>query len=228
MTGVRDQRRVLETFTSRAEKRLLVWLAERMPSWVTPDRLSALGIGGAALVFAGYALSAGSRWYLLVATFGLAVNWLGDSADGTLARVRHIERPKYGFFVDHTVDVVSEALVILGLGASPYVRMDVAALAYAGYLAMSVLVYVRAFVDGIFRISYSRIGPTELRLLLAAATGLMFFFGSPRVQVAGTAVGAYDVLVGLVAAALAAAFLVSARMGLSELEHVDAKDARSL
>ena len=222
MTDVSNQKRVLRSITSNVEKRLLIWISERMPAWVTPDRLTALGIFGAGVVFTGYALSNAEPAYLWLATLGLAINWLGDSADGTLARVRHIERPKYGFYIDHTLDVVSEGLIFLGIGVSPYVRFDIAALAFIGYLAMSVLVYVRAFVDGVFRITYGRLGPTELRILLAAVNAVMFVWPHPTVTLAGRTVGVYDLAVGVIAIGLMAAFLGSIAKGLRELADADA------
>lgn len=222
MADVNSQKRVLRSITSDAEKRLLVWIAKRMPAWVTPDLLSGVGILGAVVVFAGYALSNLAPAYLWLASLGLAINWLGDSADGTLARVRHIERPKYGFYIDHTLDVVSEGLIFLGIGVSPYVRFDIASLAFIGYLAMSVLVYVRAFVDGVFRITYGRLGPTELRILLVAVNAIMFAWPHPEITLAGRTIGVYDLAVGVIAVGLMAAFLGSTALGLRELADADA------
>lgn len=222
MSDVGSQKRVLTSLTAAPEKRLLIWIAERLPGWVTPDLLTAVGVLGSAVVFAGYALSNLDPGFLWLATLGLLVNWFGDSVDGTLARVRHIERPKYGFYIDHTVDVISEGFVILGIGVSPYVRFDVACLTFIGYLAISVLTYVRAFVDGTFKISYGWFGPTELRILLVAVNTVMFFVPRPTITLAGSVVGVYDLAVGAIAVGLALAFLVSTAKGLRELENVDA------
>ena len=222
MADVSDQKRVLHTLTGPAEKRLLIWLAERMPAWVTPDLLTGVGVLGALIVFVGYALSNRAPEFLWLATFGLIVNWFGDSVDGTLARVRRVERPRYGFYIDHSFDVISEGLVILGIGVSPYVRFDVSCLTFIGYLAVSVLSYVRAFVDGTFKISYGRFGPTELRILLAAVNAVMFIAPHPTVSLAGRQTGLYDLIVGTIAVALAAAFLLSTMKGLRDLSDVDA------
>ncbi len=221
MSDIKDQKRVLETLTSSAEKRALIWMAERMPAWVTSDMLTYLGIAGSAIMFAGYWLSNSDPAWLWLSTFGLFVNWVGDSTDGTLARVRHTERPKYGFYIDHTADVISEALVFLGLGVSPFVRFDLAALAYIGYLGMSVLVYVRTCVDGVFKISYSRLGPTELRIVLAVVNTLMFFFGAPRIALASVELTVYDAVVAVLAAGLGLAFVLSMAKGLRELKDID-------
>ncbi|TLM80516.1 MAG: CDP-alcohol phosphatidyltransferase family protein [Actinobacteria bacterium] len=225
MTDIAKHQRVLDTITGPAEKRLLVAMCERMPAWVTPDVLTALGLAGAAIIFAGYALSRISPAFLWLATFGLFVNWLGDSADGTLARVRHVERPKYGFYIDHTVDVIAEALVFLGFGVSPFVRFDLAALAYIGYLAMSVLVYVRTCVDGVFRISYSRLGPTEMRILLVVVNAVLFFTGAPQVTPAFGGLSACDVVLAAVAAALGVFFVGTLLKGLGQLRDVDQAEA---
>ena len=222
MTDVGSQKRVLTSLTAKTEKRILIWLAERMPRWVTPDLLTGVGVLGAAIVFAGYALSNLAPGFLWLSTFGLIVNWFGDSVDGTLARVRGTERPKYGFYIDHTVDVISEGFVILGIGVSPYVRFDVACLTFIGYLSISVLSYVRAFVDGTFKISYGWFGPTELRILLAVVNTIMFFAPRPTIEIAGVAAAVYDLAVAAIALGLAAAFLFSTLKGLRELEHADA------
>ncbi len=221
MADIKDHARVLETLTGDAEKRVLIAMAERMPSWVTPDQLTFLGVLGSVIMFAGYLLSNSDPAWLWLATFGLIVNWFGDSTDGTLARVRHIERPRYGFYIDHTADVISEALVFLGIGVSPYVRFDLACLAYIGYLGMSVLVYVRTCVDGVFRISYSRLGPTELRIVLAVVNAVMFFAGVRTFRALGATLSYYDIVVAVIAAGLAFTFLVSMLTGARELTDVD-------
>lgn len=223
MKDVSEQTRVLHTLTDPVERPTLRWLAERAPAWATPDLLTVVGVGGAALVFAGYALARFDPAFLVLASAGLAVNWLGDSLDGTLARVRHIERPKYGFYLDHTADVIAEALVFLGLGASPFVHMQVAMAAYIGYLGMSVLVYVRACVDGVFRLSYARIGPTELRIVLLAVNAWVLAFGSPVVWQTPLGPGTvFDVVLGVVAAGLGVTFVVSMFRGLREFAGADA------
>jgi phosphatidylglycerophosphate synthase len=221
---IRTHTRVLDTITGPVERPVLRWLAERMPKWVTPDVLTATGVVGAAIVFAGYALSWYSSAFLWLASVGLVVNWFGDSLDGTLARVRHIERPKYGFYLDHTVDVVSEGLVILGIGVSPYVQFPIASVAFIGYLAMSVLAYVRMAVDGVFKISYSRIGPTELRIVVIAFNVVLFAFASVSQPSLPGGLSVADALVGAIAAGLGIAFVVSAIMGAILLRDIDQGD----
>ena len=126
---------------------------------------------------ASYILTVLNRNFLWLATVGFVVNWFGDSLDGTLARFRGIERPLYGFFIDHVVDAGNEVMIFLGLGMTPYIRFDIACLALIAYLLVSVLAYVRTCVVGEFRISYSRLGPTEIRVLAILLNTSMYFFG---------------------------------------------------
>ena len=163
---IKKHTRVNQTLLGPLERPALQWMAARAPSWVTPDFLTGLGVVGSAMCFAGYWLSGQSVWWLLFAIAGFFVNWVGDSLDGTLARYRKIERPRFGFYIDHSVDAVTEFLTIIGIGMSPYLRLDVAAFAMIGYLLMSVHVYIRTAVDGVFKISFGTFGPTEMRVII--------------------------------------------------------------
>jgi len=148
-----------------------------MPGWVTPDRLTALGCAGAGLVFAGYALSRLAAAWLWLAIAGYAVHWFGDSLDGSLARYRRVERPVFGHFLDHSVDAAGNLVAMIGLGLSPFVRLDAALFAVAGYLLMTVHVLLRARATGEMQLSFAGGGPTELRLLLVALTLAMLATG---------------------------------------------------
>ncbi len=158
------------------ERVLLVAIARRLPSWVTPDSLTALGLFGAVVSFAGYSLSEEKISYLWLAVLGVWINWLGDSLDGTLARVRQIERPRYGFFLDHTTDIGSQLLIGLGLGLSPFMRFDVACLALIAYLAFTVFALMKCTEPEDLQIAYGGVGPTEVRLLITGLTGWMYWF----------------------------------------------------
>lgn len=210
MSRIEDHDRQFEPITGAIEKRVLLWLAARTPAGVSPDVLTALGLGGALVVLAGYALSRQSPAFLWLASAGFALNWLGDSLDGTLARYRRAERPRYGFFIDHTTDVVSQTLVAVGMGLSPFARMDIALMALVGYLGLSVLVYVRTAVEGVFRISYGKIGPTEVRLLFIAINTAVFFAGAPTVRLLGQTFSAVDLALLGVALALGSVFVGTA------------------
>jgi phosphatidylglycerophosphate synthase len=192
MPDIRSHRRVLDTFTGPVERPVLQWLAAHMPSWITPDILTGIGVVGGIIIFASYGLSGLSRNFLWLASLGFVVNWFGDSLDGTLARYRKIERPVYGFYIDHAVDAYIEIMIFLGLGLSPYVRFDLACLALVGYLLLSVLVFIRTCVKGEFTLSYGRLGPTEARLIAISANTLVYFIGNPFITVGPWTLTVYD------------------------------------
>ena len=177
MRDISSHRRVLDTFTGPIERPVLRWLAARMPAWVTPDHLTAIGVIGGLLILCGYWLTGFDRNFLWLVNLGFVINWFGDSLDGTLARYRHIERPVYGFFLDHTVDAVTEVFMFLGFGLTPHISYFSASLALIGYLILSVLAYVRTSVVGEFKISYGHLGPTEVRVLAILLNAYMFFGG---------------------------------------------------
>jgi phosphatidylglycerophosphate synthase len=213
--------RVSETLLTPLERPALRWLATRMPRRVTPDHLTALGFVGCALVCAAYVLTNRGAGFLALANLGLALNWLGDSLDGTLARHRRIERPRYGYFLDHTVDSVNMLLVALGLGLSPYVRLDIALLAVAGYYMVSILTYITTHVKGLFRLSYGGVGPTEVRVFLAVANTVFGVFGNPATAVAGTRLTVFDGVALAAAVSLIALFVAETARGARELAELD-------
>lgn len=198
----RIQRNVLAT----GERRLLTWLCARMPVWVTPDRLTALGMLGSLLIFVGYASSVRAEDWLWLCMPGYIMQWFGDSMDGSLARYRRIERPRYGYFLDHSCDGITTFLILLGIGFSPYVRLDVALIAMVGYLLLSVHAFLAVRVLGEMRLSYMGGGPTELRLLLIGLTLAMLLLGDRQRDMA-TMTG-FDWFVGGVGMVLIALFLI--------------------
>ena len=163
---VREQRSVL----AAAEKRLLIAIARRLPARIHSDHLTALALAAMAAAGAGYALARWDVRAIWIVVAALAVNWFGDSLDGTLARVRGAERPRYGFYVDHVLDIVGITLLIAGLAASGYMTPLIALSLLVGYLLVSGEVFLATAVRGVFRMSFAGVGPTELRLLLAAGT----------------------------------------------------------
>jgi phosphatidylglycerophosphate synthase len=176
---------------------------------MTPDILTGIGVLGSVVIFFGYVLAHLHGGFLWLASLGFVINWFGDSLDGTLARYRDIERPRYGFFVDHTIDAMSGYLIFVGLGMSPYVKLEIACLALIGYLLLSVLSYVRTCVDGVFKISYTKIGPTEMRVIAILSNTLIFCVGNPTVQLPVGTATIYDMIVAVIAAVLTGGFLVS-------------------
>jgi phosphatidylglycerophosphate synthase len=182
MTNIEKHKRVNDILLGPLERPALKWLSARMPAGITPDFLTAIGVLGALVISLGYILSNVDRNYIWLASFGFVVNWFGDSLDGTLARYRHIERPKYGFFIDHTTDTFSQAVIFLGLGLSPFVSFNVASMALIGYLMLGVLAYVRTSVVGEFKISYGKLGPTEIRVIAILLNTTMYFIGLKPVE----------------------------------------------
>ena len=173
-------RREMTFLLAEPERRVLHWLAARIPLTLRPNHLTALGVLAATGVGIAYALTnRGSAW-LFVASALLVVQWFGDSLDGTLARVRHIERPRYGYYLDHIVDAYSVTVIGLGLGLSPYVDLGVALGAVVLYHILAINVYLESMVFGAFKLAYGRIGPTEVRVILILAnTGLALHHGGP-------------------------------------------------
>lgn len=171
--------RIQENILARSERRLLNWLCARLPAWVTPDQLTTVGMVGAVLVFAGYVGSNWSRDWLWLSIAAYFIQWFGDSLDGSLARWRRIERPRYGYFLDHSCDGLATTLIVSGIGLSPYVTLDAALFALAGYLLMAIHAFLAARVLGELRLSYLAFGPTELRFVLIAVTLVMYFGGVP-------------------------------------------------
>ncbi|HZQ66892.1 MAG TPA: CDP-alcohol phosphatidyltransferase family protein [Terriglobales bacterium] len=177
MADVQKTRRVHEAITAAAEKRLLVGLARRMPAWMNSDHLTALGFIGQLAAGLSYALARGNRNALLAAIVCLVLNWLGDSLDGNLARVRQRQRPKYGFYVDHMVDSFGAVAMMLGLAVSGYMHPWIAIGLLIGFLLLSIQSYLATYTLGEFHLSFWKFGPTELRLLLIAGNLALFFHG---------------------------------------------------
>jgi phosphatidylglycerophosphate synthase len=171
------------SFLASAEKRALLWIAARLPAWVNSDHLTALGF--AALVGAGAAYwRAGSNPYgLLVVIPLLALNWFGDSLDGTLARVRNRQRPRYGFYVDHILDAIGMFFLMSGLAFSGYMTPMVAFAFLIAYLLLSIEIYLTTYTIGTFHLYYWRFGTTELRILLIV--GNLFALRRPYATLAG-------------------------------------------
>lgn len=210
MNKVKEHKRVNDILLGPLERPALHWLAAHMPAWITPDICTLVGLGGAALTMTGYVLSNYHAGFLWLASFGFLVNWLGDSLDGTLARYRRIERPLYGYFVDHTTDALVQIMVFWGLGLSPYVSFNIATIALTGYLIMCIVTYLRTYVAGEFKISYGGLGPTESRVVAVILNTAMFFLGVQTVPVGPLTVNVYDVFVLVIALVLFGIFIDTA------------------
>jgi phosphatidylglycerophosphate synthase len=162
-----NPRRIQASLLSSAEKKTLIWLSERTPASINSDHLTAVGFAGQIMAGVFYALSRWNRYYLLAVIACLAVNWLGDSLDGTLARVRQQQRPRYGFYVDHMVDSLGALAMMGGLALSGYMHPWVAVGLLLAFLLLSIQSYLATYTLGEFHLSFWRFGPTELRVLLA-------------------------------------------------------------
>lgn len=200
--------RVNDILMGPLERPALAWLAKAMPAWVNPDMLTFFGFLAGVLIGVSYYLTNYNHNFLWLASLGFVLNWFGDSLDGTLARFRHIERPRYGFFIDHVVDIISEVFIFLGLALSPYVDYSLATLALIAYLCMTTLVMVITTVEGLFQISYGKLGPTEARLIAISANTIIYFIGNPEVHLPVGSIALYNLIV-LVIIILLFTFFVS-------------------
>jgi phosphatidylglycerophosphate synthase len=197
------------SLTAGAEKRLLIWVAARLPAAVTSDHLSGLGL--AAMVMAAISFAAMGRWPVAAVgvVLALAANWFGDSLDGTVARVRGQQRPRYGYYVDHIIDVAGTAALLAGLACSGLINPVLALAVLAAYLMVCAESYLAAHASGRFRMSFLGFGPTELRIVLAA--GAIKAALGPVVSIAGSPpVLLFDIGGVAAVAGLTIAFIVSA------------------
>lgn len=195
--------RVQQNLLAASERRLLTWLCRRLPAWVTPDLLTAAGVLGALAVFTGYIASNSHGGWLWLAVGGFVLNWFGDSLDGSIARFRKIERPSFGYFIDHSCDGLATLLILAGLGLSPFVRLDVALACLAGYLLLSIHAFLSARVIGELKLSHVGAGPTELRIALIAVTMAMMMVGAEPGEISG-----FDILFGSTGAILIILFVI--------------------
>lgn len=166
-----------------AERCLLQRMAGCMPNWVTSDHLTLLGLCAMLLAGAAYWAASWNRNALLIVVLALTLNWFGDSLDGTLARVRNRQRPRYGFYVDHVIDLVGTFFLLGGLAVSGYMSPLVALGMLIAYLMVTAEVYLATHVRGVFRLAFLRVGPTELRIILAIGT--LYLLHNPWVELGG-------------------------------------------
>jgi phosphatidylglycerophosphate synthase len=224
MSKVEKHKRENDILLGFLERPALNWLAAHMPKWVTPDVLTWIGIIASILIFISYALTNINRYFLLLASFGFVLNWFGDSLDGTLARYRHIERPRFGFLIDHYVDAISAVLIFIGLGLSPYVELVVASMGAIAYLLLSIMVYLITYVTGVFQITNVKIGPTEVRVLAILANITILIVGNPSVNLPFIGVTTlYTLIVGFMAVLMTLYFLINTSIQARKLKLLDEK-----
>ena len=210
MTPTTTLRRIQENMLAVQERRLLNWICPRLPGWVMPDLLTMLALIGAVIILIGYAASALNPNWLWASVAGYFVHWFGDSLDGSLARFRSIERPRYGYFVDHSADALGGLFIVGGLGLSPFVRLDVSLIALAGYYLLMIHTFLAARVIGEMKLSYVSAGPTELRLILVGLTVSMYVFGHSKLRF--MSLSPFDLFVGLIGVLLIILFVIQTSM----------------
>ena len=177
---VKQATRIQTSVLNGIEKKVLVKMANHLPSWVTSDMLTLIGVFGALLTGTGFVLTYFSYQWLWLSSLGLIINWFGDSLDGTLARVRNTQRPIYGYYLDHNTDLLCQLAIFGGIGLSPMMNMGVAMLVLVMYLMLEVYVSINAHLKSEFRLTYAKMGPTEFRLLVIILNTIIIC--SPHLQ----------------------------------------------
>ena len=204
--GFRTARRVNQALTASMEKRALQWMAERAPRWLNSDQLTVLGLGAQVGAGVCYAMSRYNRYALLLVFVCVALNWLGDSMDGTLARVRRQQRPRYGFYVDHMVDIFGSVALMCGLGLSGFVHWQTAIAMLIAFLLLSSESYLATYTLSRFQMSQGIFGPTEIRILLVI--GNLALLRSPYCTLFGHTMLLFDVGGAIAAGSMFAMALV--------------------
>lgn len=212
-----EHRRTSEFILAGFERRTLPWLAARLPKWVVPDHLTMLGLAASTFIAAAYVLSNRNPCWLWAASAALVVQWFGDSLDGNLARYRKIERPRYGYYLDHLTDAYSTLAIGLGLGLSPYMLLAVGLAIVAAYLILSINVYLETYVFGEFSFSYGKLGPTEVRVLLIVLNAVAFFVGPNEFTLWGIGMTALDIAGAFIAVGMLMLLLGRAAGNLRKL-----------
>jgi phosphatidylglycerophosphate synthase len=213
--GFAPAARIQQSFVASAEKRTLVWLAERTPAWINSDHLTILGFVSQCLAGVCYALARVDPDALVAGIGFLALNWLGDSLDGTLARVRNRQRPRYGFYVDHITDTIAAFFLMGGMAVSEYVHPGIALGMLIAFLMLSIEAYLATYTLGEFRLSYWKFGPTEIRILLAV--GNLVLLRHPTVRILGKPMLLFDVGGVIAIAGMGLMLIVSAIRHTAEL-----------
>jgi len=192
-----------------------------MPAWIKSDLLTGLGFLGAALTFLSYWLASSNTSFLWLALAGLALNWLGDSLDGSLARYRGTERPQYGFFLDHTVDSFAMALVAIGIGLSPMAHFWCALMALGGYYIIVIVSLTTCLATGVFKVSFGGVGPTEIRLGIVACTVSAALLPVPQFRLFDAAFTIYDCIILVLTTGLVLTSVTHAVATARQLSQID-------
>lgn len=167
--------RIVGGLTGAWEKPYLIRTAQKLPRWVSSDHLTCLGIIGSIFIASGYALSGHSKLWILLSQLGLYLNWFGDSLDGTIARVRHEERERYGYFIDHMVDSFVFVFIAIGVGVSPLMDLRISLCIAIIFLLFNNYCHITTYIDGVFKISFGIVGPTEFRIIIFLVNIVLLF-----------------------------------------------------
>ena len=232
--------RINQSLLSFLERPALRYMSSRAPLWVTPDVMTGFGTLASILIFVSYVMvgkgfSAGEdnlryNWWLIMASLGFVLNWVGDSLDGTIARFRHIERPRFGFFLDHSIDAFSAVLMFLGIGFSGLGNLQITTFALVGYLLLMINVYLKTYVSGVFVMTNIGLGPTEIRII-AIVVNIFYFFKGQIYLNPKSFPGIYlpehttlmTLVMGVIGFILVTYFLVQSIVDAKGLSHVDEK-----
>ena len=191
-----DAVRIQTSVLNALEKKVLVWLAERQPGWMTSDILTYLGTFGAVVIAAGYVLSAWNINFLWLSSLGFIINWYGDSLYGTLARVRKKQRPIYGYYLDHTVDAINEVMIFVGVGLSGLMHLGIALMALVMYLLLTINVSINAHLKKEFKLTYASMGPTEFRIIMIIINTLFILIRPLREFSSSITICGYEMIFG--------------------------------
>ncbi len=208
-SSFKNAARVQVSFVTAAEKRVLAWFAARMPAWVGSDQLTVLGFAGQIMVGVSYALSRYNRVWLLWGVVFLAINWFGDSLDGTVARFRNRQRPRYGFYVDHVIDAIGSTILMTGLALSGYMSPLIAMALLVAFLLLAIEVYLTTYTIGSFHLSFFNLGPTEIRIIFAIGNIALYIRG-PWAHIAGRTFLVFDIGAVVALAGMGGMFLYAA------------------
>lgn len=223
MNTNKSEVRIQTSILNSMEKKVLIWMAERMPKRVNSDHLTIIGFWGAIISSVGYMLTNLDLNYLWIASLGLVVNWFGDSLDGTLARVRNTQRPIYGFFIDHNIDALTIIAICIGAGLSPLISFSVAMLILVGYLLISIFTYINTYLRREFKITYVKLGPTEFRIIVILINTLFIYLPIKNLtfNFMGIALGMMDAIGIVIAIILFLVFLFSFTEDLKKYKKID-------
>ncbi len=220
--------RINESFLAVKERAALFALVKRLPNWATPDHLTAIGLCGAVLTLFSFVACRWSNFFLVGVVFGLFLNWFGDSLDGTLARFRSIERPHYGYFIDHSSDLIAQTLIIIGLGMSPYFTVASSLLVLSLYLLMSSYTYLRVVTESVHRLSYGGMGATEFRILVACWALFAAWFGPSTATAQAYGFAVLDIVIGGLSALTFLGFVIVIQKDLMRLQREERDIIESL